>query len=53
MGFDPDTFEPTMETDYSQKNYMYSLTRGWEYKFLGMNLNIHLFSTKEDSKIFL
>ena len=51
-GFDPDTFEPTMETDYSQKNYVYFFTRGWEYKFLGMNLDIHLFSTKEDSKIF-
>ena len=47
------TFEPTMETDYSQKNYVYFFTRGWEYKFLGMNLDIHLFSTKEDSKIFL
>ncbi len=52
-GFDPDTFEPTMETDYSQKNFIYFFTRGWEYKFLGVNLNIHLFSTKEGSKIFL
>ena len=52
-GFDPDTFEPTMETDYSQKNYVYFFTRGWEYKFLGMNLDIHFFSTKKESKIFL
>ena len=52
-GFDPDTFEPTMEIDYLQKNYIYFFTRGWEYKFLGLNLDIHLFTTKDNSKIFL
>jgi peptide/nickel transport system permease protein len=42
-----------MEIDYSQKNYIYFFTRGWEYKFLGLNLDIHLFTTKDNSKIFL
>ena len=41
-GFDPDTFEPTMETDFSQKNYLYFFTRGWEYNFLGINLQGNL-----------
>jgi len=52
-GFDPDTFEPIMEIDYAQKNYLYFFAKGWEYKFLGMNLDFHLFSTKEGSKVFL
>ena len=51
-GFDPDTFEPIMEIDYTQKNYLYFFTKGWEYKFLGLNLDIHLFTTKDGSKVF-
>ena len=51
-GFDPDTYLPIMEIDYTQKNYLYFFTRGWEYKFLGLNLDLHLFTTKEGSKVF-
>tara|TARA_A100001011_G_scaffold69223_1_gene70692 strand:- start:425 stop:1528 length:1104 start_codon:yes stop_codon:yes gene_type:complete len=50
--FDPDTFEPIMETDYSQKNYLYFFTRGWKYNFLGVKLDFHLFTTKDGSKVF-
>ena len=51
-GFDPDTYLPIMEIDYTQKNYLYFFTRGWEYKFLGLNLDLHLFTTKDGSKVF-
>ena len=51
-GFDPDTYLPIMEVDYTQKNYLYFFTRGWEYKFLGLNLDLHLFTTKDGSKVF-
>ena len=51
--FDPETFEAKYALNTDKKVYLQFFSEGWEYNFLGMTLNTHLFSAQDNQRVYL
>jgi peptide/nickel transport system permease protein len=51
--FDPVTFQPVVGPDYANPRQIVLFARGWEYRFLGIPMDRHLFGTADGTPLHL
>ena len=51
--FDPETFEAKYVLNTEKKVYLQFFSKGWEYSFLGMTYDTHLFTAQDNQKVYL
>lgn len=51
--YDPVTYQPVLEENTSERIYVEFFAEGWEYRWLGIPLETHLFQLEDGSPLYL